>query len=230
MRRTAQRSVADRSAAAPATRLGPNRSSGLLATLLLALLPALLLATESADPFDGFEAEYLTDAADYPRWAALLARQAQDRPALQACLDERSRCPGYLRGYHVLIDRAQDVAPDRQLRLVNHYINNRRWRDKFRSEDWQTLDAFFRRGGACEDFAIAKYFVLRELGFAADDLRVVIAWDRRNRAHHAVLAAVLDSTVHLLDMDNTLTRGVRHRDYDFLFSLNEHGVWDHGAM
>jgi predicted transglutaminase-like cysteine proteinase len=174
--------------------------------------------------------EFLTTADHYERWSRLLAAQAEERQEIQACLDDESRCPRHLRGYRVVIERAGAHEPARQMRVVNQFINQRRWREKHRSEDWQTLGEFFRRGGACEDIAIAKYFTLRELGFPAEDLRVVIAHDPSNRAYHAVVAVNLDEEVYLLDVDNSVLTGLGHRRYRFLASLNELAVWDHGGL
>jgi predicted transglutaminase-like cysteine proteinase len=204
-----------------------------LATVLAVLLLAGC-ATLSESPRGHYEFDvphdYLTAAENYESWAGLLDAQQQELHEIRACLDDEQQCPRHLRGYRVVIARAAEHPPERQMRVVNHYINQRRWRDKRQSEEWQTLGAFFARGGACEDFALAKYFALRELGFPAEDLRVVITWDRTNRAYHALVAVQLDDEVHLLDVDNAILTGNGHRTYRYLFSLNELAVWDHGGL
>jgi predicted transglutaminase-like cysteine proteinase len=174
--------------------------------------------------------EFLTTAEHYERWMALLAEQDAEQHAIRACLDDEADCPRYLRGYRIIIERAAAENPERQIRVVNQFINQRRWREKPRSEGWQTLGAFFRRGGSCEDVAIAKYFVLRELGFPAEDLRVVIARDPSQREFHAVLAVNLDGEAHLLDVDNSVLTGMAHRRYRYLVSMNELAVWEHGGL
>jgi predicted transglutaminase-like cysteine proteinase len=87
---------------------------------------------------------------------------------------------------------------------------------------------FLEKGGDCEDYATAKYFLLRTLGIPADDLRVVVAWDRKARGYHALLAYRASPSAWLLDTDGTIKRGVQQRIFRFLFSLNELGIWDHG--
>ena len=47
---------------------------------------------------------------------------------------------------------------------------------------------FLTKGGDCEDYASAKYFMLRGLGFPAEDMRIVITYERKLRGYHAVLA------------------------------------------
>ena len=42
---------------------------------------------------------------------------------------------------------------------------------------WETPAEFFQKSGDCEDFAIAKYFALRDLGFPASQMRIVVLKD-----------------------------------------------------
>ena len=89
-----------------------------------------------------------------------------------------------------------------------------------------------RRGGDCEDYATTKYYLLRRLGFSADQLRIVVTWERGERGYHAVLAVRLEDAeeakILLLESDNTIKRGGRHR-YRFIYSVNEESIWDHEA-
>ena len=52
---------------------------------------------------------------------------------------------------------------------------------------WKAPVDFYREGGDCEDFAIAKYFALRHLG--VDNLTIVLGYDTKKRLRHAVLKA-----------------------------------------
>ena len=114
------------------------------------------------------------------------------------------------------------------MRLANRFINTRRWQiEPRRDDDWRTLEDFLQLGGDCEDFAIAKYFLLRQFGFAADDLRVAITWDREVSDYHAVTVVRLDGEVFILDVDGAPRR--TQSNYRFLFSINETGIWDHAA-
>jgi predicted transglutaminase-like cysteine proteinase len=92
---------------------------------------------------------------------------------------------------------------------------------------WSTLLEFIDRGGDCEDYATAKYFLLRELGFQPEDMRVVVSFDRSVREHHAVLAIRrTDGSSWLLEIDNTI-RKTRQSDYRFVYAINENGIWDY---
>ena len=136
----------------------------------------------------------------------------------------------------------QADRPGEQISLVNLYINRTKYDDDraqriYDDETgerigivrnrWSTLYEFLTERGDCEDYATAKYFILRELGFAADDMRIVVAYERRPRGHHAVLAIRLDEdTVWLLDSDNGIRKNY-HGRYEYVYAMNELSVWDH---
>ncbi len=209
--------------------------------------PALILALSLLAPLPA-EAGFRFDAGVYlgpanllADWAAALARVKQQKPALQACIADAARCSRELRGVHLLIERARTLTREQQLRLINHYVDRHRYRPD-RSEDitsvvaaepvhlrsrWSTLVEFLRHGGDCEDYATSKYQLLRELGFAAADLRVVVVYDRTTRAYHAVLAVRRPKgSALLLDSDDSIRR-YHPFGYRFIYALNEESVWDY---
>ena len=57
---------------------------------------------------------------------------------------------------------------------------------------FETLTEFLKSGGDCEDFAMAKYFVLREFGVPAENMRIVVGKERMRSDHHAMLAVRVD--------------------------------------
>jgi predicted transglutaminase-like cysteine proteinase len=138
-----------------------------------------------------------------------------------------------------ILIRGAALSIEDKLRLANRYINKRHYRNDrdwkttvsistIQRNQWRSLLEFLEKGGDCEDYATAKYFLLRSLGVPADDLRVVVAWDRKARGYHALLAYRASPSAWLLDTDGTIKRGVQQRIFRFLFSLNELGIWDHG--
>ena len=184
---------------------------------------------------------FLAGADAFPAWAEALERHAAERALIEDCVVSEEACEGRLKGLRHVIIKGAGLEPDKQLSLVNRYINKRRYRrDRSKlslsvAEDgearlrnqWATLVEFLNRGGDCEDYATAKYFLLRELGFKADDMRVVVSYDRSVRSHHAVLAIRRpDGSSWLLESDNTI-RKKRQFGYRFIYAINEDGIWDH---
>jgi predicted transglutaminase-like cysteine proteinase len=183
---------------------------------------ALLLVSATASANYSFDApgDYLAEATAWPAWAHNLERHSSEREAIRQCLDEESACSGKLKSLRYVLVKGATLDRDRQLRLVNRYINKRRYKIDRRQASlsvvpggearlknhWSTLLEFLKRGGDCEDYAVAKYFLLRELGFPAV---------RRD-----------DGSSWLLETDNTIVKG-SHRVYRFIYALNEEGIWDH---
>lgn len=214
--------------------------STLLALVLLAALTTP--PAEAGAPYRFDDSGYLGDALLMPEWSATMERERAQAPVLDACLDDEQRCPSYYRGLRRLLLGAGALDARRQISLVNHYVNRKRYHDdrteklstpladeplKYRSR-WATVEEFVRRGGDCEDYATTKYYLLRRLGFAVDDLRVVVTWDGESRGYHAVLAVRLEGSVLLLESDNSIRRGTNHR-YRFIYSINEDAIWDHAG-
>ena len=184
--------------------------------------PTAVLAGYSFDP----GTDYLTAATNYPRWAALIARHDTQTAELDACVADPSQCPSPLKGFREIVVAGATLDAEQKMHLANRFINRRRWSiEPYRTDDWRTLDEFLRRGGDCEDFALAKYFLLRRLGFSIDDMRVAITWDRQVGYYHAVTLVHLDGRVYVLDVNGPPRLG--QSSYRFLFSINESGVWDH---
>lgn len=195
---------------------------------LLALLTGFAASAALGATGYSFDApgQYLTRAIDYPRWAALWSRHLDQTPAIDACLGDATACSDRLKGYREIVLGSRKLSAERKMILVNRFINGRHWRiESGAHDDWRTLTDFLSFGGDCEDYAIAKYFALRQVGFAADDVRVAIAKDWETRAYHAVTVVRVDGQIYFLDVDGA----PRHNPsgYRFLFSINENSVWDH---
>jgi predicted transglutaminase-like cysteine proteinase len=211
----------------------------LIALLLAAVVSATAVAGYRFDAPDTF----LADASAWPAWARTLEQHERDRNAIRECLANEQSCHGKLKSLRYVINRGAELNRERQLKLVNRYINKRRYRRDRRKTSpsvvpggeaslknhWVGLLGFLKRGGDCEDFASAKYFLLRELGVPAEDLRVLVTWERKARDYHAVLAVRReDGSSWLLESDDTIVRGNQRR-YRFIYALNEKGIWDHAT-
>lgn len=206
---------------------------------------AVLLVLLSFPVFAGYRFDipesFYAEASALPAWAHMLERHNSERTTIADCLAFEEKCAGRLKGLRHIIQKGADLEPHDQLRLVNRYINKRRYKRDRRQvsasvtqggearlrNQWSTLLEFLNRGGDCEDYATAKYFLLRELGFAARDMRIVVSFDRSVRAHHAVLAIrQSDGSSWLMETDNTI-RKTRQSGYRFIYAINEFGIWDH---
>jgi predicted transglutaminase-like cysteine proteinase len=185
--------------------------------------PALLGTTEFRAP----------SLAALPQWQRALHRIEAERSTYRKCADPKGDCPS--RGAAAWQTMIRDQAGRgrlEQLDTVNRFLNNWRYKEdtaNYGQRDyWATPLEFFLRSGDCEDYAIAKYVTLRELGFAAEELRLVVVQDVVRDLAHAVLAVYLDDQVYILD---NLTRAVSPQEkmtqYVPYYSINETTRWAH---
>lgn len=119
-----------------------------------------------------------------------------------------------------------------QVVAVNEYVNKFRYiedKDNFGKNDyWATPSEFFARGGDCEDFAIAKYAMLKNLGVPENKMRLAIVQDKIKNIPHAVLIVYTDTGPMLLDNQMKSTKQVASVDrYKPIYSINATGWWRH---
>lgn len=119
-----------------------------------------------------------------------------------------------------------------QLRKVNTYFNNWPYRlDKEnwgKQEYWASPPEFVKKSGDCEDYAIAKYYALRELGLPASSMRIVALMDNIRRLGHAVLVVYLNGDAWVLDNQTKLVLShSKFSHYVPQFSVNETNRWAH---
>ena len=191
--------------------------------------------------FDG-SVQPFADADALTSWSQLLSRMIEQKNELDQCIKDEARCEGRLKSVRHLLDRGAELNREQRVRLVNRYINRfSRYRDDGRrdvpvgettvriGQEWSTLIEFIRRGGDCEDYATAKYQLLRLFGIPSSELRVIVIYDRAEREHHAIVGVTnVDGKTVLLDTDDQTYRR-RPSMYQFVYALNEEHVWDFGV-
>ncbi|MBB3232233.1 transglutaminase-like cysteine peptidase [Halomonas stenophila] len=140
--------------------------------------------------------------------------------------------------WFALLDRLAGADLDRQLREVNSFFNRRvRWLDDSliwdREDYWATpLETLGRGEGDCEDYSIAKYITLQQLGIPTDRLRMIYVRARIGRSQitqaHMVLGYYETPDAEPLILDNlvpSITPARDRTDLDPLFSFNSGGLW-----
>lgn len=117
---------------------------------------------------------------------------------------------------------------------VNTLVNQTRYitdsKNWGTSDYWATPVEFLKRGGDCEDFAIAKYTALRELGVPESRLRIAIVHDNLKNIPHAVLVVYTDQGSYILDNQNkNMLNAQDYSRYRPIFSINRTAWWLHTA-
>jgi predicted transglutaminase-like cysteine proteinase len=115
---------------------------------------------------------------------------------------------------------------------VNNFVNQTRYitdsKNWGKSDYWATPVEFLKRGGDCEDFAIAKYTALRALGVPEERLRIAIVQDTYKNIPHAVLIVYTEDGAVILDNQiKTLVKTTSGNRYRPIFSINRQAWWLH---
>ena len=117
---------------------------------------------------------------------------------------------------------------------VNSMMNAKRYvtdsANYGKTDYWATPIEFYKRGGDCEDFAIAKYTALRALGVPDNRMRIAIVQDQKKNIPHAILIVYTDQGAMILDNQIKSTiKADRVRHYKPIFSINQSAWWLHTA-
>ncbi len=174
-----------------------------------------------------------TNTRVFAKWRAALQRYSEERVREQArkCTATFFKACHY-KDWQKFLDEIRGENKWDQLTAVNRYMNTRRYISDSRNwgvtDYWATPGEFMARSGDCEDFAIAKYLSLRQLGWSEDELRVAVVRDLSLKVNHAVLIVYFDGRTWMLDNQIRRvveTESVRH--YRPVFSINEKYWWRH---
>jgi predicted transglutaminase-like cysteine proteinase len=184
-------------------------------------------ATAEAKLF-GYQEQRKEGFTIFPQWVSVMRRHESDPAALENCPANLCRAAEWQQ----LIAALRGRSPREQIAGVNAFANRFRYvldQDNYGQSDyWAIPREFLTFGGDCEDYAIIKYFSLRQLGFPPESLRIVVVQDANLRIPHAVLAVY--SRDDVLILDNQVREAVSHRSiahYIPVFSLNERNWWMH---
>lgn len=127
----------------------------------------------------------------------------------------------------------QDLEATEKLALINQFFNQIRFisdQEHWQREDyWATpIEMLATNGADCEDYSIAKYFTLRELGIADEQLKITYVKALRLNQAHMVLAYYPSPGSEPLILDNLINDilpASQRPDLAPVYSFNGEGLW-----
>jgi predicted transglutaminase-like cysteine proteinase len=169
--------------------------------------------------------------SELPKWQDFSARQERSLEALGACLQDKTQCASEeIVRWTKLVE---DLTPQNKLRqmiTVNRWFNRLPYKyDEYAYETldyWADTAELLLKKGDCEDYALSKYYTLRQLGFTPDELKITVVYDSYNYTNHAVLMVYTGGTRYMLDINaddmNPEDLGLRYKP---LYAFNEKTAW-----
>ena len=151
---------------------------------------------------------------------------------------------GLLRDWQKIVGEAKSLSEKDKLKKIDEFINARiEFDDDMaiwnQSDYWATpLETIGQGKGDCEDFAILKYFSLKEAGIPVAKLRLVYVKTKLNGPNgpyvqaHMILAYYATPNDEPLILDNLVTESKlasQRNDLQPVFSFNSEAIWSGNA-
>ena len=209
-------------------------SSTRLALAWAALASGQVPSAIAADAPESRErAELALRLADAPRWTDVLAREAAAPAGLPLyCKMPADELPAEcgVQGWRAAFAGLRGLPAADQIAGVQAVVNKLPFVSDLANwgmaDRWETPAEMFARGGDCEDFALTKYFALRDLGLPEAAMRIAVVWDNQDAEQHAVLFAEAGGRSWVLD--NKFAAAVPAADvakrYRVIWSVNREGA------
>lgn len=151
--------------------------------------------------------------------------------ALEKRYGERAKLRA--RAWFNVLSNANKLEEKQKLLEVNNFFNMFRFIDDIKlwgeSNYWATPMEFIGvNGGDCEDFSIAKYFTLLQLGIAEDKMRITMVKATSVNQYHMVLAyyETPGSIPLVLDnLDPAIKPATARKDLLPVYSFNGKQLW-----
>ena len=174
--------------------------------------------------------EFRSSLKVLPQWKRVMRLAERQVHEMGTCQDPD--CPPAAASWQLMLAKSRDLATMDQLAAVNRFFNKWPYRLDMElfgvSDYWAAPGEFLRLSGDCEDYSIAKYYALRELGYDVRRLRIVVVKDRIRNIGHAVVAVYLQGTAFILDnLSNLVLEHGKYTHYLPQYSVNENKRWSH---
>lgn len=132
-----------------------------------------------------------------------------------------------------LMQDNHDTGEVEKLKLVNDFFNQIPYQSDAilwdQKDYWATpLELLVREGGDCEDYSIAKYFTLKEMGVADEKLRIMYVKSVELNQSHMVLTYYPNPSAIPKVLDNLnpqLLSASSRLDLTPVYSFNADGLW-----
>lgn len=167
---------------------------------------------------------------DLPKWERVL--QAERHSPSFSSSGLACKSPSVQKRWLALKGRLEGASIMEKAKGVNRFFNQ--WPYKtdlmvWGVEDyWATPCEFVLKSGDCEDYAIAKYFALKELGVPVKTMRIAAVNDTIRGAGHAVLVLFLEKDAYVLDnLTNMVLSHEKLKHYRPVYTVNEEYLWRH---
>jgi predicted transglutaminase-like cysteine proteinase len=207
------------------------RCAAALALALLLPAPALALESESLFGSTGVRMEGTNLHTLLPQWAAVIDRMNQSKEPFDPNCEDAKLSFCALQKWTPFLSGLKGMDEMTQLKRINDFMNGVPY---LVDAVWETPLEFMRRFGMCRDYAVAKYWSLRYLGWPSERLRIVVLdildmpdGHTGRPTSHAVLVVHMGQQDLVLDNlhKGFLVDAKSIVDYRPVYAVTEHAFW-----
>lgn len=198
--------------------------------LVLATTPARAGLTRTGPDIFGTVTIPAKNLAPFPKWRDSLRRYFAERARKPKPCESDWFTSCKVKEWLAFLHSVANLSPGQKMRKVNAFLNRSPYVPDIVNwgvqDYWESPYQFARRDGDCEDYAIAKFWSLRLLGFSNDRMRIVILRDLNLQIAHAILVVELNGTEYVLDnqIRDVVPASVIHH-YRPIYAVNETHWW-----
>jgi predicted transglutaminase-like cysteine proteinase len=195
------------------------------------LPPAAVAAPPTSDEPFGLFTFRAPEGVLWAKWRGVEARMRAETKSVEGCKADDDRCSGAERRFIALSRSAQRADVRARVEIINRSVNQAiRYVSDIEQHGvvdlWSSpLETLAAGIGDCEDYAIAKFALLKETGMAQEDLKILLVRDTAVRQDHAVLAVRIDRKWLVLDNRRSILSETGDLPYLMpLFAIDHGGV------
>jgi predicted transglutaminase-like cysteine proteinase len=127
--------------------------------------------------------------------------------------------------YYKFLHQVKDFDNDKKLIRVNYFVNKIISKYDTQTNSWSTPKEFLINGyGDCEDYALTKYYTLKQLNFSQENLFLAVVKVKGSKTLH-MITLYKNEAGELLSLDNLSWKLLpvnKRTDLIFKFAFNEH--------
>lgn len=174
--------------------------------------------------------EFRSPIKNLPKWERVRGAEGKSPSFTASGLDAKN--PQVGERWAKLKETLKDASFMEQARGVNKFFNQWPYKtdmELWGVEDyWETPREFVQKSGDCEDYAISKYYALRDLGVEPARMRIAAVKDGIRGLGHAVLVVFVENDAYILDnLTNLVLSHVKLKHYQLYYTVNEEYLWRH---
>ncbi len=193
------------------------------------------MAMANMEPVFGAKERSIKGVSLLSKWVRVLKLTVEADAELPECNGEGNAAvpPCRLSDWQDIRDQAINILDRRtQMQFVNRQFNEQPYILDITnwgvSDYWETPKEFKMVSGDCEDYAIAKFLMLRELGWPEEAMRIAVVHDTNLDIGHAVLIVDSEDISWVLDnQTRTPLQMDRVLHYVPFYSFNSETTWLH---